>query len=130
MIINILRFAFKDEVTADQQEMALQAIRQTATLESVLFGNVGKYYGDPEDGFTHALVSAIKDLRAMQDYLMDPLHRAGDFIFLPLLKKHYRFAVSDDDPALLQEVGILYNSIMEKDAEWKALFNHIDDLKL
>ncbi len=78
MIVNLLRFRFRDDVTDDEREAVLAAMRRTAGVESAAFGTVGRDLGDPADGFTHAYCVGIEDLAALERYMHDPVHLAGD----------------------------------------------------
>lgn len=131
MIINMLRFAFRAGIDPKERDRALVAIVQTARLKPVAFSCVGQDLGDPADGFSHAYLVAIPDLAALHRYLSDPLHRQGDFIFLPTLQKLSRAAMSDDgNPDLGARVGELVQQNLGSDAEWRALFAKIPELRL
>ena len=122
MIVNYLRFSFKENVPEEDKRTALNAISKTATLKSVSFSTVGQDLGNPADGYTHAYCVGIKDLETLDHYLSDPVHRRGDFVFLPLLEKLTRTAMSDDyDDSLGKKISELYMSKMNADPEWFAL---------
>ncbi|MDB5220605.1 MAG: hypothetical protein JWO86_8532 [Myxococcaceae bacterium] len=109
----------------------LAAFRRTAALDSVSFSCVGQDLGNPKDGFTHAYVVGIADLAALDRYLSDPIHRAGDFVIVPHLARLARTALSDDlDPALGAKVGVLWTRRVAADKEWLGLFDRIAQLSL
>ncbi|MCW5831635.1 MAG: Dabb family protein [Labilithrix sp.] len=131
MIINYLRFRFRDDVGEEAKERALVAIRRIASSEAVAFSVIGQDLGDPAAGYTHSYCVAIPDLAALARYLADPAHREGDLIFLPLLAKLARSASSDDnDPALRDKVNALARERLATDPEWAGLFARIPDLQL
>jgi len=78
MIVNILRFRFKDGVSDEEKAEVLAAMRRTASLESVAFGVVGPDFGGAAAGFTHSYLAAVPDLAALERYMHDPVHLAGD----------------------------------------------------
>jgi hypothetical protein len=131
MIVNALRFRFRDDLTDDAREEALVAFRRTASLPAVSFSCVGQDLGNPADGFTHAYVVGIADLAALERYLSDPLHRAGDFVIVPRLARLARTALSDDlEPALGARIGEMFGRKMAADPEWRALFDLIPERSL
>lgn len=131
MIINFLRFRFRDDASPADQERALAAIRRIASSEAVAFSVIGQDLGDPAEGYTHSYCVGIPDLAALERYLSQPAHREGDAIFLPLLAKLARSASSDDlDPALRDKIGALAQQRLQADPEWAALFARIPDLRL
>ncbi len=83
MIVNTLRFSFRDGTTEKEKAEVLAAMRRTSTVESAAFGVVGQDLGDPADGFTHTYCAGLADLAALERYLHDPVHIEGDFIILP-----------------------------------------------
>ncbi|WAS89741.1 Dabb family protein [Nannocystis punicea] len=101
MILNVLRFSFKDGAGPEGRTRAMAAPRRTAAMESVSFAVIGQDLGDPAQGFTRAYCVGIADLPALQRYLDDPVHRAGDLVFAPLVARLARVALADDaEPAL------------------------------
>jgi Stress responsive A/B Barrel Domain len=131
MIVNLLRFRFRDDVDDATRERALAAIRQTAAVDSVAFSVIGQDLGDPSDGYTHSYCVGVPDLAALARYLDHPAHRKGDELFLPLLAKLTRSASSDDmDPLLRTKIGALVREKMAADPTWAALFELIPDLRL
>lgn len=131
MILNFLRFAFRDEVDEATKARAFEVLRRTASSDSVAFSVIGQDLGDPAAGYTHSYCVAVPDLGALERYLRQPAHREGDQFFLPLLSKLARSASSDDmHPELRDKVGAIAQKVLLDDAEWAALFARIPDLKL
>ena len=119
MITNILRFQFRNDVNEAERRQALEIITRTASVESVAFSSIGRYFGD--DDYTHAYCVSIPDLAALNRYLHEPVHREGDFQFIPLLAKLTQMMVSDDpDPDLMAKIKECWSAAV--DPEWKALF--------
>ncbi|MFC3964767.1 Dabb family protein [Nocardia jiangsuensis] len=131
MIVHTLRFSFRPETTDDQRERVLALMRRTASVESVSFGTVGQGLGDA-DGYTHGYVVGIADLAALERYLHDPVHLAGD----PEIVPHFaRLAVgpdvSDDpDPALQAKIEALSAAKIAKYPEWAALMGTIPEVRI
>ena len=131
MIINFLRFRFRDDVDEPTKDRAFAALRRVASSASVAFSVIGQDLGNPADGYTHAYCVGLPDLMALDRYLREPAHREGDELFLPLLAKLARSASSDDlDPGLRDKVGALARRVHEEDPSWAALFARIPDLRL
>ncbi|WP_024805743.1 Dabb family protein [Nocardia sp. BMG51109] len=127
MIINLLRFSFKPGVTGQEQEQVLAAMRRTASVESTVFSTVGPDLGDPAEGFTHAYLTAIPDLDALERYMHDPVHVEGDHYILPRLAKQYAVRFSDEsNPELPEKIYAIYKRKVEMYPEWgsevEALF--------
>ncbi|WP_427891981.1 Dabb family protein [Kribbella sp. GL6] len=126
MIVNLLRIRFKDGVTAAEQEEVLAVMRRTASLGTVAFGAVGKDFGNPADGFTHSYLAAIPDLDALERYMHDPVHLAGDDLILDKLEKMSAVRFTDDgDPELGKAVYEIANRKMQKYPDWAR---RIDEL--
>ncbi|GAB3946955.1 hypothetical protein GCM10029976_075370 [Kribbella albertanoniae] len=102
MFVNVLRFRFKEGVTAEEQDEVLTVMRRTASLESSVLGVVGADLGDPAEGFTHAYLAVIADLDAFKRYTWDPVHLSGDEVIMDKLEKMSAVRFSDDDPAIGQ----------------------------
>ncbi|EYF03838.1 Dabb family protein [Chondromyces apiculatus] len=131
MIINLLRFRFRDEVSEAERADALAAISRTASLDAVAFSVIGRDLGDPAAGFTHAYLVAIPGLEALERYFDAPVHRAGDFQFIPLVAKLSRSGfTSDDDPDLGEKIMALWRRKMSADPGWLALFDLVPELSL
>ncbi|MFF2847675.1 Dabb family protein [Streptomyces sp. NPDC058001] len=127
MIISLLRFSFKPDVSEEEKAEALAAMRRTASVESTVFSTVGRDLGDPAEGFTHASVTAIPDLDALERYMHDPVHVEGDKYILPRLAKQSAVRLSDDpDAELPRKIFAIYARRVEGDPEWgrevEALF--------
>lgn len=120
MITNILRFQFRNDVNEKDRQQALAVITRTATVEAVAFSSIGRYFG--EDDYTYAYCVSLRDLAALDRYLHEPVHRAGDFQFIPLLAKLSRMTILDDpDPDLMAKIQECWSAAV--DPEWKALFD-------
>jgi hypothetical protein len=123
MITNILRFQFRNDVNEEERRQALKVITRTASVEAVAFSSIGQYFG--EDDYTHAYCVSLRDIAALDRYLHEPVHRAGDFQFIPLLARLSRMMVSDDpDPDLTAKIQECWSAAV--DPEWKALFDRFD----
>lgn len=129
MIVNILRFSFRQETTPEQQTATLAAMRRTASVDSVAFGSVGRDIGDPADGFTHAFVAAVADLDALRRYFYDPVHLDGDHSILPTLARLSAVRFSDDqDPELTDKIGALFHEKVATYPDWGKLLADIPDV--
>jgi hypothetical protein len=131
LIINILRFSFKEGTTEEQQAAVLAAMRRTASVESVSFGAVGQDIGDPAEGYTHAYVAGIADLAALERYLHDPVHVEGDFEILPHVAELAPVRFTDDtDPDLGEKVLALHLAKVAKYPEWGKLVSSLSGGKI
>ncbi|MFJ2770878.1 Dabb family protein [Streptomyces sp. NPDC087300] len=122
MIVHTLRFAFKDGTTEQQKDRVLAVMRRTAALESASFATVGQSLSGPADGFTHAYCVGIEDMAALERYMYDPVHLAGDPEILPHLA---RMAIGPDladdmDPTLADRVMALHEEKAARYPEWAA----------
>ncbi|MFE3228403.1 Dabb family protein [Nocardia sp. NPDC059228] len=130
MIVHVLRFRFRDESTEQQRAEVLAAMRRTASVESVSFATVGQSLGDPAEGLTHAYCVGIEDLAALERYLHDPVHLAGD----PEIAPHFAKLVigpdiSDDpDPELSDKIKALHLRKVEMYPEWEQLMAAIPEV--
>ncbi|WP_328387255.1 Dabb family protein [Nocardia sp. NBC_00416] len=128
MIVNILRFRFKDGVPEGEQAAVLERMRRTARVESVVFGSVGRDIGDPRDGFTHAFLAAVGDLDALERYLHDPVHLAGDPHILPYFARLSAVRFADDpDPELAQKIENLHLAKVRTYPDWGRMLAEITD---
>ncbi|GAB2686582.1 Dabb family protein [Nocardia thraciensis] len=128
MIVNVLRFRFKDSADADTRASVLAAMRRAASMESVSFGTVGQDLGDPADGFTHAYLAAVADLEALERYLYDPVHLAVDTEILPHLERLSPVRLSDDpDPGLAQAITRMHLRKAHAYPEWRRMLAAIPD---
>ncbi|WP_033440485.1 Dabb family protein [Saccharothrix sp. NRRL B-16314] len=131
MIVNILRFSFKEGTTEEQQAAVLAAMRRTASVESVSFGTVGRDIGDPAEGYTHAYVAGIADLDALERYLHDPVHVEGDFEIIPHVASLAPVRLTDDtDPDLGEKVLALHLAKAAKYPEWGKLIASLSGGKI
>ncbi|WP_263166195.1 Dabb family protein [Streptomyces sp. SCSIO ZS0520] len=127
MIVNLQRFSFKPGVSEEEKAEVLAAMRRTGSVESVAYSAVGQDLGDPADGFTHAYLAAVPDLDALERYMHDPVHLAGDEVILPRLARQSAVRLADDpDPELRQAVFAIYDRKVRKYPAWgrqvEALF--------
>lgn len=128
MIVNLLRFRFKGDVSAEKQEEVLTTMRRTASVESVVFGSVGRDIGDPADGFSHAYCAAVADLPALERYLHDPVHLAGDPHILPYFERLSAVRFSDDpDPDLAARIEELHLAKVATYPDWGRALAEITD---
>ncbi|WP_372666380.1 Dabb family protein [Amycolatopsis kentuckyensis] len=120
MIVNLLRFRFRDDVTEAGRDAVLAAMRRTAGVESAAFGTVGRDLGDPAEGYTHAYCVGVPDLAALERYLHDPVHLAGDDVILPSLARLSAVRFTDDaDPETGAKMGELVRAKLEKYPDWE-----------
>lgn len=131
MIVQFMRFAFREESTDEQKTRALALIRRTAAVEPVAFSTVGRLLGDPADGFTHGYSFGLADLDAFERYMYDPVHLAGDPEILPhYAKLHVGLAVSDDpDPELAAKITSVYQGKLARYPEWERLMAAIPEVR-
>nr|QEO73961.1 hypothetical protein [uncultured bacterium] len=119
MIVNLLRFSFREGTTAEQEAEVLAAMRRTASLEWVSFSTIGRDLGIPDEGFTHAYVVGIADLDALERYMHDPVHLAGDDTILPHMGRMSAVRFSDDgDPEVASKVLALHLAKVAKYPAW------------
>jgi hypothetical protein len=123
MILNVLRLTLKDDTTPDERDDVLAALRRTASLPWVSFASVGPAFDDP-DSFGY--VVAINDLHALEKYMHDPVHLAGDDVILPRVAQlsAVRFS-DDDDPDIAEKVFALHQAKVAKYPEWGRLVDSI-----
>ncbi|MFB9462135.1 Dabb family protein [Streptomyces cinereospinus] len=131
MIVNTLRFSFRDGTTEEEKAEVLAAMRRTSTVESAVFGVVGQDLGDPADGFTHTYCAGVADLAALERYLHDPVHLEGDSTILPRLARLSAVRFSDDmDPGLGEKIMALHLKKVAQYPEWGRLLDSIPDVHL
>ena len=131
MIVHILRFAFKDGVRDEDKAAGLEAISGTAALDSVSFSSIGQNLGGSVDGYSHAYCVGIADLVSLDRYMNDPIHRAGDFVFAPLVARIAIFDMSDDlDPELGSKIMAMHERRSTSDPEWGRLFGTIPEVRI
>ncbi|WP_394362474.1 Dabb family protein [Amycolatopsis sp. SB7-3] len=126
-----MRFAFREDSTAEQKARALELIRRTAAVESVAFSTVGRLLGDAAEGYTHGYSFGLADLGAFERYMYDPVHLAGDPEILPhYAKLHVGLAVSDDpDPELAAKITSVYQGKLAEYPEWERLMAAIPEVR-
>ncbi|RBO85519.1 Dabb family protein [Nocardia puris] len=95
-------------------------------------GAVGRGLGAPEEGYTHGLVVAFDDLDALERYLYDPVHLAGDPEILPYYgRMRVGPAITDDpDPDLLAKIGAPHEAKLAKYPEWAPLMDSIPEVRI
>ncbi|WP_328609253.1 Dabb family protein [Amycolatopsis sp. NBC_00345] len=126
MIVNLLRFSFREDVGEAGREAVLAAMRRTAGVESAAFGTVGRDLGDPAEGYTHAYCVGVEGLEALERYLHDPVHLAGDHEILPRLARLSAVRFTDDgDPAVGAKIAGLHQAKLAKYPEWARLLDAI-----
>lgn len=132
MIVHTQRFSFREGTGAQKQAEVLALIRRTVSVEATAFGAVGRGLGAPEEGYTHGLVVAFDDLDALERYLYDPVHLAGDPEILPYYgRMRVGPAITDDpDPDLLAKIGALHEAKLAKYPEWAALMDSIPEVRI
>ncbi|MGP4016459.1 Dabb family protein [Saccharopolyspora sp. 5N708] len=131
MIVNLLRFSFKDDTTDAEQAEVLAAMRRTATVDSASFSTVGQDLGDPAEGYSHAYCVGVEDLAALERYMHDPVHLDGDFVILPRLARLAAVRLSDDeDPELNEKIAAIYLAKVAKYPEWGQLLDAIPDVRV
>ncbi|MCW2689929.1 MAG: Stress responsive alpha-beta barrel domain protein [Mycobacterium sp.] len=115
MIVNVLRLTLKPDTSPQQRAEVLAALRRTASVESVSYSTVGEEFTDPS-GLTIGYVVGIADIDALERYMLDPVHLAGDDIILPRVARvsSVRFA---DEP-VAQKVYALHAQKVEKYPDW------------
>ncbi|MFD7552632.1 Dabb family protein [Streptomyces sp. NPDC059816] len=131
MIVNILRFSFRDDTTEAEREEVLAAMRRTSTSEWAEFGAVGRDVGDPAEGFTHTYLAGVRDLDALERYLYDPVHLRGDDVVIPRLARLVSLRLSDDPaPDLEERIAALHRGKRAKYPEWARQLDAIPDVRL
>ncbi|AGP60753.1 Dabb family protein [Streptomyces rapamycinicus] len=129
MLVNVLRFSFKDGTTEKEKAKVLAAMRRTGGVEAVSFSTAGQFLGDSAEGFTHAYCAAVADLEALDRYLHDPVHIAGDDEILPHIAKLSAFQLSDDmDPTLGERVMGMHLRKVATHPRWGQALDAISDL--
>jgi hypothetical protein len=124
VIVNVLRLTLKDDTTDEQRTEVLAALRRTAGLPWTSFSSVGPTFDDP---LSFGYVVGIKDLDALERYMHDPVHLAGDDVILPRVARlsAVRFSDDDDDPGIGAKVFALHQAKVAKYPEWGRLVESI-----
>jgi Stress responsive A/B Barrel Domain len=97
VIAHVLRFRFKEETSQEEFEAAMAAFRRTGQVPTISSAIVGRYAGNPADGFTHSAVYVLADLATLERFMYEPVHREADFVVHPLIASMDAFDISDDD---------------------------------
>ncbi len=84
MIVNVLHLTLREHITAETRTQVLAALRRTASVDSVSFSSVGEDFADTT-GRTIGFVVGVADIAALERYMHDPVHLAGDELILPNL---------------------------------------------
>ncbi|WP_405652369.1 Dabb family protein [Streptomyces sp. NBC_00019] len=132
MIVHTLRFAFKDGTTEEQKAQVLALMRRTASVESVSFATVGQSLGDRAEGLTHAYCVGVEDLEALERYMHDPVHLAGDPEIIPHLAKIAIGPDLSDDmaPELAGEIIALHAKKAAMHPEWAAQLEPLVEIQI
>ncbi|MEE1797443.1 Dabb family protein [Streptomyces sp. JV176] len=131
MIVNILRFSFKDGTTEDEKAAVLATMRRISTLESTSFGVVGQDLGDPAEGYTHTYCVGVEDLAALERYMNDRVLIEGDLGVFPHLQRLSPVRLSDDmDPGLAEKIMELHLARVARSPEWARLLDTIPDTSI
>jgi hypothetical protein len=97
VIAHILRFRFKEETSEEEFDAAMEAFRRAGQVPTISAAIVGRYAGNPADGFTHSAVYVLADLATLERFMYEPVHRDADFIVHPHMASMDAFDISDDD---------------------------------
>ncbi len=132
MIVHLLRFGFREETTEAQKAEVLALMKRTASVESVSFATVGQNLGDASEGLTHAYCVGIEDLPALERYMHDPVHLAGDPQIIPHFQK---IAIGPDvsdepDPELRDKIMALHQAKLAKYPEWARQMDEIPEVRI
>lgn len=130
MIVRFMRFKFKEGVSDEARDRGLAAVAETANMASVSFSVLGPDLGDPSQGYTHAYCFGIANLEALERYFTDPIHRRGDFVFIPLVAKLLGLTMTNDpDPKVGERIFAMYQAQMAADPEWSRLLGTIPEAR-
>lgn len=132
MIVHLLRFGFREETTEVQKAEVLTLMKRTASIESVSFATVGQNLGDTSEGLTHAYCVGIEDLAALERYMHDPVHLAGDPQIIPHFQK---IAIGPDvsdeqDPELRDRIMALHEAKLAKYPAWARQMDAIPEVRI
>ncbi|GEM30951.1 hypothetical protein NN3_19580 [Nocardia neocaledoniensis NBRC 108232] len=132
MIVHQLRFKFREDATEEHKEAVLALMRRTASVESVSFGIVGRHLGDPSEGLTHAYCVGLADIDAVERYMHDPVHLAGDPQIIPHLDTLVigPDASDDPDPELAGKLQALHERKLAEYPEWARLMGTIPQVRI
>ncbi|WP_067810874.1 Dabb family protein [Nocardia beijingensis] len=132
MIVHQLRFKFREGTTEEEKDAVLALMRRTASVESVSFSTVGQHLGDPSEGLTHAYCVGLADLDAVERYMYDPVHLAGDPQIIPHLDTLIigPDASDDPDPDLGAKLQALHERKVAEYPEWGRLMETIPNVRM
>jgi hypothetical protein len=126
MIVHGNRFTFKDGVSAEQIEEALESLRnQGRSIPAVKSCTAGRDHGgELEWGATFV----IEDLDGYWEYLTHPCHMRTDRIGLPLLDRFASFDITDDlDAEMGAKIAALHQRRYDQDAELTRLVSGLGE---
>ncbi|ATE55104.1 MULTISPECIES: Dabb family protein [Actinosynnema] len=130
MIVNVLRFAFRQETTERERAEVLAVMRELTALEPVAFSSVGPDIGD-DARFTHAYCVALADLDALRRYVHDPAHLAADSVIVPRLARLSATRFADEgSPELAEAVNAVHREKAAAHPEWARLLESVPELDL
>lgn len=116
MIVHVLRFSFKDDVTADERDEVFAALGRVASVDAVSFSVIGQDLGDPAEGFTHAYCVGVEDFDALRRYQYDPSHPELAWLFASRIGKLAVVDLADDpDPALGERMATMHRAWLAED---------------
>lgn len=122
MISHVLCFSFKDDISDEDFAASMEAFRKTGQMSTVSSSVVGRYAGNPANGYTHAAVFVLADLKTLEKYMYEPVHREADFIVHPHIATMEAFDVSDeDDPDLQAKIMDIQRRRLASDPELAEL---------
>jgi len=130
MIIHLIRFGFRDETTEEQKAEVLAVLERRSDIESVLFATVGLSLATVDEGLTHAYLVCVEDLAALERYLHDPVHLAGD----PQIVPHFaKVAAGPDisdqlDLGLREEIKALHEAKLAKYPDFAELLDTVPEV--
>jgi hypothetical protein len=128
VIAHILRFRFKEETSQEEFDAAMEAFRRTGQVSTISAAIVGRYAGNPADGFTHSAVYVLADLATLEGFMYEPVHRDADFIVHPHIARMDAFDICDDDePDLDAKIMDIQQRRLAADPELAELLGIVAD---
>ncbi|WP_033288901.1 Dabb family protein [Amycolatopsis jejuensis] len=126
MIYHGNRFTFKDGVSQEEIDSALESLRvQGRSIPSVRSFVVGRDHGGD---FAYGAMFVIEDLAGYWEYLVHPAHRHTDRIGLPLLDRFTSFDITDDlDPEVAERIAELHQRRYDSDPELTRLVSDLGE---
>ncbi|MEV4704562.1 Dabb family protein [Actinoplanes sp. NPDC049316] len=120
MIYYVARFTFREAVTPEQKEEALERLRAHGRIiPSITFSVVGRDFGGE---FEWAAVFGMEDLAGYEEHMRHPEHVVTDRMVLPLVEHGVRFDIADDpDPEVGARITEMRRHRLRNDAEAAAL---------